>query len=113
MNQRGFVSRDLSAIVAGPQAAQPRLLAASPAWHEPQWLLASDRIGAGLRADGPIHSMGLRTREWERVEFCVEPFAGPQWANEQLESRAGSASSFVGTADGIRHCLRYRLEETG
>jgi hypothetical protein len=101
MNRRAFVSGGLSAIIAGSQAPQ----------HQPQSLLTSDRVRATFDADGTIHSMQVKnTGGWEPVEFCAGPFAGPGWADVQLESLAGSTRSFIATADGIRYSLRYQIE---
>ena len=49
--------------------------------------------------------------EWEAVEFCAEPFAGPAFTAAKLESLNGSPTDFAATADGIRYSLRYRLEK--
>ena len=101
MNRRAFVSGGLSAIIAGSQAPL----------HPPQLPLTSDSVRAAFDADGTIHSMQVKnTGGWEPMEFCTGAFAGPRWADVQLESIAGSMRSFLATADGIRYSLSYQLE---
>jgi hypothetical protein len=106
-------------MVAGSQAARHRLLAAEStalgsdnhAKTVPKWTLASNAMRASLGADGTIHAMEvIRGGNWEAVEFCHGPFAGPAWADVKVQSLEGSGSSFAGTVDGIRHSLRYRIE---
>ncbi len=64
-----------------------------------------------LGADGTIRAMEvIRGGNWEAVEFCHGPFAGPGWADVKVQSLEGSGSSFAGTVDGVRHSLRYRIE---
>src|ERR1700691_3180012 len=119
MNRRDFVSKGVSAMVAGSQAARHRLLAAEStalgsdnhAKTVPKWTLASNAMRASLGADGTIHAMEvIRGGNWEAVEFCHGPFAGPAWADVKLQSLDGSGSNFAGTMDGVRHSLRYGIE---
>jgi hypothetical protein len=66
---------------------------------------------ASLGADGTIRAMEVvRGGNWEAVEFCHGPFAGPAWADVKLQSLDGSGSNFAGTMDGVRHSLRYGIE---
>jgi hypothetical protein len=114
MNRRDFVSKGASAIIAGSQAGRHKLLAAqsAPAQTDAQWILTGDNIRAGLEADGAIRSMQVKnTGEWEEVEFCRGPFAGPAWADVKMQSVSGSATEFFATNDGIRHPLRYKVEQ--
>jgi hypothetical protein len=119
MNRREFVSKSVTAIVAGSRVATHKLLAAQSGTlgtdnkteTYPQWTLAAPDIRASLGADGTIHVMEVKTGpEWEAVEFCQGPFAGPAWADVKMQRVEGSASSFVGTVDGVRYALRYRIE---
>jgi len=111
MNRRDFVSGGLSAIVAGSQAARPKLLAATTAQDDPKSFLTSKRIRVGLGPDGTIRSMEVKyAGEWEPVEFCTERIAGPVFTGVKLESLTRSPKNFAGTANGIRYSLRYRLQ---
>jgi hypothetical protein len=119
MNRRDFVSKGVSAMVAGSQAARHRLLAAQstapvPDHHSqavPEWTLATKAMRASLGADGSIRAMEvIRGGDWETVGFCHGPFAGPAWADVKVQSFEGSGSSFAGTMDGVRHSLSYRIE---
>jgi hypothetical protein len=107
MNRRDFVSKGASAVIAS--SGRHKMLAAQA---DAQWVLTGNRIRVGLGADGTIRSLQVKTAaDWEEVEFCRGPFAGPAWADVKLQSVAGSATDFVGTADGIRHSLHYRVEK--
>src|ERR1700722_2430560 len=119
MNRRDFVSKGVSAMVAGSQAARHGLLAAqstapAPDHHAqtvPKWTLATHAMRTSLGADGTIRAMEVvRDGNWEAVEFCHGPFAGPAWADVKLHSLEGSGSNFAGTVDGVRHSLRYGIE---
>jgi hypothetical protein len=111
MNRRDFVSGGLSAIVAGSRAARPKSLADSTAQDDPKFFLTSKAIRVGLGPHGTIRSMEVKSAgQWEPVEFCAEPFAGPAFTGVKLESLTGSAKNFAGTVNGVRYSLRYRLE---
>jgi hypothetical protein len=113
MNRRDFVSKGASAIIASSQSGRNKLLAAqgAPGQVDSQWILNGNGIRVSLSADGTIRSMQVKNAgDWEEVEFCRGPFAGPAWADVKMQSVAGSATDFVGTADGIRHSLHYRVD---
>ncbi len=100
-------------MIAGSQSGRRKLLAVqgAPGQADAPWILTGNRIRVSLGADGTIRSLQVKNaRDWEEVEFCRGPFAGPAWADVKMQSAAGSATDFVGTADGIRHSLRYRVE---
>jgi hypothetical protein len=108
MNRRDFVARVMSAVITGSWPAGNKLLAAQAS---PSWTLAGDGMRVQLGDDGTIRAMEVRRgSEWETVPFRQGPFAGPSWAEVKMQSFEGSASSFVGTAGGVRHSLRYKLE---
>ena len=78
MNRRDFVSRAVTALVAGSQVPGHKLLAA-PADADEQWILTGEHIRASLRRDGTIRSMQVKNAgAWEDVEFCRGPFQGPR-----------------------------------
>jgi hypothetical protein len=111
MNRRDFVSKAATAFVAGFQVPRHKLLAA-PADADALRMLTGERIRASLGVDGAIRSMQVKNAgAWEEVEFCRGPFAGPAWADVTMQSSPGSATEFVGSADGIHYSLRYRVEQ--
>src|ERR1700733_2972082 len=110
MNRRDFVSRAVTALVAGSQVPGHKLLAA-PADADEKWILAGEHIRASLGVDGTIRSMEVKNAgAWEDVEFCRGSFAGPAWADVTMQRSSGSAVEFVGSADGVHYSLRYRVE---
>ena len=110
MNRRDFVSRAVTALVAGSQVPGHKLLAA-PADADEQWILTGEHIRASLGVDGTIRSMEVKNAgAWEEVEFCRGPFAGPAWADVTMQRSSGSAVEFVGSSDGIHYSLRYKVE---
>ncbi len=116
MNRRDFVSRFMSAVVTGSWPVKHKLLAAQTAAGvgavaSPKWSLTSDGMRVQLGDEGTIQAMEVKNgSEWEAVPFRQGPFSGPSWADVKMQRLGVSAFSFSGTADGIRHSLRYQLE---
>ncbi len=119
MNRRDFVSKAMSAIFTGSWPSRHKLLAAqtaalgvgSKAQASSKWTLSGTGMRINLEEDGTIRAMEVKNgSEWEAVPFRQGPFAGPSWADVKMQRLEGSASSFVGTVDGVRHSLQYKLE---
>jgi hypothetical protein len=109
----------VSVLVAGSWAARHNLLAAQSAalradnnlQTPPKCTLVGEGIRASLAEDGTIRALEVKSGgEWERVEFRHGTLAGPAWAGVKMQRVEGSACSFAGAVNGVRHFLRYRIE---
>ena len=114
MNRRDFVSKAMSAMFTGSWPSNKLLAAQTAALGveaSTEWTLAGTGMRINLGDDGTIRAMEVKNgSEWEAVPFRQGPFAGPSWADVKMQRFEGSASSFVGTIDGVRHSLQYKLE---
>ena len=119
MNRRDFVARSVGAIVATSWIPGHKLLAVqSPvrqaggdARRLTAWTLVGKGMQVSLRGDGTIRALQIKSAgQWEDVEFRRGILAGPAWAGVRMQKIEGSASSFAGMANGVRHLLEYRVE---